>query len=44
MCGALIEKIEKDLKTSIESDEVDDMHYKLDHSHADDLRINSLGR
>ena len=42
MCSALIEKIKYDLETSKSMNE--DMHYKLDHSHADDLRINSLER
>ena len=43
MCGALLEKIKYDLIVS-RSDTTHDMRYLLDHSHADDLEINSLGR
>lgn len=43
MCGALLEKIKYDLKVS-RSDTTHDMRYMLDHSHAEDLEINSLGR
>jgi hypothetical protein len=44
MCGALLEKIEKDLTLSKSNSSTDDMHYMLDHSHAEDLQINSLSR
>jgi inositol hexakisphosphate/diphosphoinositol-pentakisphosphate kinase len=43
VCGALLEKIKYDLKVS-RSDTTHDMRYMLDHSHAEDLEINSLGR
>ena len=43
VCGALLEKIKYDLKVT-RSDTTHDMRYMLDHSHADDLEINSLGR
>ena len=42
LCGALLEKIKYDLM--VVQDQVDDMHYLLDHSHAEDLSINSLSR
>eukprot|EP01038_Epipyxis_sp_PR26KG_P004216 gene4216-5991_t len=48
MCGALIEKIKFDLKfiqsAHNVSDKNTDLQYKLDHSHAEDLSINSLNR
>ena len=43
VCGALLEKIKYDLTVS-QSDTTHDMRYLLDHSHAEDLEINSLGR
>ncbi len=43
VCGALLEKIKYDLTVS-QSDTLTDMRYHLDHSHAEDLEINSLGR
>jgi glutathione synthase/RimK-type ligase-like ATP-grasp enzyme len=43
VCGALLEKIKYDLIVS-RSDTTHDMRYMLDHSHAEDLEINSLGR
>jgi hypothetical protein len=43
VCGALLEKIKYDLRVS-RSDTTQDMRFLLDHSHADDLEINSLGR
>ena len=42
MCGALLEKISNDLVSS--QTKLDDMHYCLDESHAEDLQINSIGR
>ena len=42
VCGALLEKIRYDL--TISSADNHDVGYLLDHSHADDLEINSLGR
>jgi inositol hexakisphosphate/diphosphoinositol-pentakisphosphate kinase len=46
MCSALLEKINLDLNIALKSPEGDDsaMLYQLDESHADDLRINTLGR
>jgi len=43
VCGALLEKIKYDLRVS-RSDTTQDMRFLLDHSHAEDLEINSLGR
>jgi hypothetical protein len=43
MCGALLEKIKWDLQV-VNSDQRHEMAYSLDHSHAADLAINSLGR
>ena len=43
VCGALLEKIKYDLIVS-RSDTTYDMRFMLDHSHAQDLDINSLGR
>eukprot|EP00606_Chrysophyceae_sp_TOSAG23-5_P000290 GSChrysophyteH2.ASY1.ANO1.1033.1 assembled CDS len=43
VCGALLEKIKYDLRVS-RSSTTQDMRFLLDHSHADDLEINSLGR
>lgn len=42
VCGALLEKIRYDL--TISSADNHDVGYLLDHSHADDLEINTLGR
>ena len=42
VCGALLEKIKYDLRVS-RSSTTQDMRFLLDHSHADDLEINSLG-
>ena len=45
LCGALLEKIKYDLSvTQLVHDEADELHYQIDHSHAEDLAINSLGR
>ena len=42
LCGPLLQKIRYDLMV-VQSNE-NDMHYLLDHSHAEDLAINSLNR
>eukprot|EP01040_Poterioochromonas_malhamensis_P026337 gene26337-33096_t len=48
MCGALLEKIKHDLTIASGVDSglngQDPMLFQLDHSHAEDLRINSIGR
>jgi len=45
LCGALLEKIRYDLSvTQLVHDEAEELHYQIDHSHAEDLAINSLGR
>jgi hypothetical protein len=48
MCGALLEKIQHDLTIASGVDSglnnQDPMLFQLDHSHADDLCINSIGR
>lgn len=48
MCGALIEKIKHDLTASADinstSHKDEAMLFQLDHSHAEDLRINSISR
>ena len=43
VCGALLEKIKYDLNVA-QSDKLTDMRFHLDHSHSEDLDINSLGR
>lgn len=43
MCNALLHKIEYDLKVATGTDN-DDMQFSLDHSHAEDLNIRTLGR
>lgn len=42
MCGALLEKIKHDL--TVTQHHESEFSYNLDHSHAEDLLINSLGR
>lgn len=42
LCGALLQKIKYDLMVA--QSNFDDMHYQLDHSHAEDLAINSPSR
>lgn len=46
MCHFLLEKIKNDLVISSSGDDqhVNDMRFKLDEAHADDLAINSFGR
>lgn len=45
MCNALIDKINLDLKLALSNTNEDGtMLYQLDESHANDLRINSIGR
>jgi len=47
MCSALLEKINYDLQYALDDGGKSDnrnMLYRLDESHADDLRINSIGR
>lgn len=43
LCGALLEKIKYDMMVVHHNFE-DDMHYSLDHSHAEDLEIKTLDR
>ena len=43
LCGALLEKIKYDMMV-VHSNFEDDMHYSLDHSHAEDLQIKTLDR
>jgi Histidine phosphatase superfamily (branch 2) len=43
LCNALLEKIKHDLM-AVQSNCATDQHYLLDHSHAEDLAINSLSR
>jgi inositol hexakisphosphate/diphosphoinositol-pentakisphosphate kinase len=42
LCGALLQKIKYDLMVA--QTNFNDMHYQLDHSHAEDLGINSVSR
>jgi len=44
MCGALLEKIRHDLNSNTIVNHHEELHYQIDHTHAEDLAINSLNR